>query len=213
MTRIRSGNVRFLILVLGSLAALWGCARTGVLPIDLSYTPSAPAAKAEPDVARLTFGVAQFVDNRQQKEFVAEIPWPSGVAQYKPTKLLGAIIAEAVGKRLEAAGLKVVQLGETWNLEPGSLKDNWPDVVIGCRIDQFLATTKVDADVSLTLIVATPRGKRIIYEKGIIGRADDTRLVSYESRVKSALSNTYSTSIDEFFKDSLLMRQLSTVRR
>ena len=220
MTRIRSGNVRFLILVLGSLAALWGCARTGVLPIDLSYTPSAPAAKAEPDVARLTFGVAQFVDNRQQKEFVAEIPWPSGVAQYKPTKLLGAIIAEAVGKRLEAAGLKVVQLGETWNLEPGSLKDNWPDVVIGGRIDQFWATTntndaihKVDADVNLTLIVATPHGKRIIYEKGIIGRADDTRLLSYESRVKSTLSNTYSTSIDEFFKDSLLMRQLSTVRR
>lgn len=220
MTRLRPGSFHLFLLVVGSLVALWGCAQTGIFPIDLSYTPSAPAAKAEPDVAGLTFGVAQFIDARSQKEFVAEIAWPAGKVQYKPTKPLGTIVAEAVGKRLETAGLKVVQLGEPWNLVPGSLKDNWPDVVIGGRIDQFWATTntndaihKVDADVNLTLIVATPHGKRILYEKGIIGRADDTRLLSYESRVKSALSSTYSTSIDEFFKDSLLMRELKTVRR
>ncbi|HLC27042.1 MAG TPA: hypothetical protein VJM80_09750 [bacterium] len=220
MIRMRPGHISVIILMLGSFVALMGCVATGVQPIDLSYVPAAPPEKADAEISKLTFGVAQFIDARSQKEFVAEIPWPAGKAQYKPSKPLGAIVAEAVGKRLEAAGLKVVQLGEIWNLELGSLKENWPDVVIGGRIDQFWATTntdntihKVDADVSLHMVVATPRGKRALYEKGIIGRADDTRFVSYVSQVKSALNNTYSASVDEFFKDSLLMRQLRTVGR
>src|SRR3972149_951054 len=169
MIRMRPGHISVIILMLGSFVALMGCVATGVQPIDLSYVPAAPPEKADAEISKLTFGVAQFIDARSQKEFVAEIPWPAGKAQYKASKPLGAIVAEAVGKRLEAAGLKVVQLGEIWNLELGSLKENWPDVVIGGRIDQFWATTntddtihKVDADVSLHMVVATPRGKRAL---------------------------------------------------
>lgn len=219
MTRSWRRNVPLGLLSAGLLLFLAGCAG-GIRSIDLTYVPTSQPEKVTGSIAELTYGVTSFVDARSQKEFVASIPWPSGNVEYKPTKPLGDVVADAIVERLREAGLKANRLPDAWDLKADGLKSNWPDVVIGGRIDRFWATTntndtvhKVKANINLHIVIGTPHGDRILYEKSIIGTVDDTRVLGYEKWVTSALKDTYSAAIDQFFRHQLLLTTLESVHR
>lgn len=219
MARSWRRNLYLGALIAGMLGLVAGCS-TGVKPIDLTYVPSSPAQEVSGNPANLTYGVTPFIDARSQKEFVAEISWPAGKDRYKPTRPLGVIVADGVIARLKSAGLKARLLDQPWDLKADGLKPGWPDVVIGGRIDRFWATTNtgdivhnVRTDIKLHIVVGTPHGDRILYEKSIIGTANDTRALAFSSWVKNTLQDVYSAVINEFFKNGLLLTQLESVRR
>ena len=199
-----------------AMIVLSACAtQQGPILVDTSAY-IAPQGLA-PSATKVVVGLSPFKDERNKKtSLVGERVKASGDLE-NDLVIQGTVsdmVMSGFKDALKARGISVKDI-PAWDLNIGSLQAGGADIVIGGAVTTFWAKAVTDvlnaktrADISLHVVVADAREKKVVRALDINGMFERQDLGFGADRVGQAISAALSSAIDQLMNDEEITKRL-----